>query len=137
MASKIFVNLPVKNLDESVKFFSKLGFNFNPQFTNENATCMIVSDSIFVMLLVEKRFRDFTSKEIADAKKTTEVLIALDAENRSEVDKMIEKAVGAGGKIYREPEDYGWMYGHSFEDLDGHQWEIVFMDEKGMPGSEQ
>lgn len=133
MATKIFVNLPVKDLSKSVEFFTKLGFSFNPQFTDESATCMIISESIFVMLLVEKRFKDFTKKEIADAQKTTEVLIALDAESRDAVDDMVQNAVAAGGLIYRDPEDYGWMYGHSFADLDGHQWEIAYMDISKMP----
>lgn len=133
MATKIFVNLPVKDLSRSVDFFTKLGFGFNPQFTDESATCMIISESIFVMLLVESRFKDFTRKEIADAHKTTEVLIALDAESREEVDSMVKNAEAAGGSIYREAEDYGWMYGHSFADLDGHQWEIAYMDISKMP----
>lgn len=133
MATKIFVNLPVKDLNKSVEFFSKLGFKFNPQFTDESATCMIISDNIFAMLLVETRFKDFTKKEIADAKKTTEVLIALDAESREEVDELVKKAVAAGGSTYREPEDYGWMYTNSFADLDGHQWEILFMDMNKIP----
>lgn len=133
MASKIFVNLPVKDLSKSIEFFSKLGFKFNPQFTDDTATCMIISDNIFAMLLTEKRFRDFTKKEIADAKKTTEVLIALDAESREDVDDMVRKAVAAGGSTYRDPEDYGWMYYNSFADLDGHQWEILFMDMNKMP----
>jgi uncharacterized protein len=85
------------------------------------------------MLLVEARFKDFTKKEICDAKKSTEVLIALDAENKEQVDEMVQKAVAAGGTIYAEAQDYGWMYGHSFADLDGHQWEILFMDESAMP----
>lgn len=133
MATKIFVNLPVKDLGRSVDFFTKLGFGFNPQFTDESATCMIISESIFVMLLVESRFKDFTKKEIADAHKTTEVLIALDAESREDVDIMVKNAEAAGGSIYRDAEDYGWMYGHSFADLDGHQWEIAYMDISKMP----
>lgn len=133
MASKIFVNLPVKDLSKSIEFFSKLGFKFNPQFTDDTATCMIISDNIFAMLLTEKRFQDFTKKEIADAKKTTEVLIALDAESRVDVDNLVRKAVAAGGLTYRDPEDHGWMYYNSFADLDGHQWEILFMDMNKMP----
>lgn len=96
MATKIFVNLPVKDLDQSVEFFIKLSFKFNPQFTDESATCMIISDNIFAMLLAETRFKDFTKKEIADVKKTTEVLIALDAESREEVDELVKKAVSCG-----------------------------------------
>ena len=133
MATKIFVNLPVKDLNRSVEFFTKLGFTFNPQFTDESATCMIISDSIFVMLLVENRFKDFTQKEIADATKTTEVLVALDASSREEVDDIINKAVAAGASTYRDPDDYGWMYSNSFADLDGHQWEFAYMDESKIP----
>lgn len=133
MASKIFVNLPVKDLRKSIDFFTKLGFTFNPQFTDESATCMIISDNIFAMLLVEARFKDFTKKAIADATKSTEVLIAIDAETRDHVDKMVKSAVEAGGALYAEPMDHGWMYQHSFADLDGHQWEIVYMDESAIP----
>lgn len=132
MATKIFVNLAVKDLDRSVEFFSKLGFTFNQQFTDDKATCMIISDNIFAMLLVEERFKDFTKKEICDAKKSTEVLIALDAESREKVDEIVNSAVKAGGSIYTEPQDHGWMYAHSFADLDGHQWEILFMDETAL-----
>jgi uncharacterized protein len=133
MASKIFVNLPVKNLQQSITFFTHLGFTFNPQFTDAQATCMIISSNIFVMLLEEERFKMFTKKEISNAKKTTEVLLALDAESKEAVDTMVAKAVEAGGAIYAEPIDHGWMYGHSFEDLDGHQWEIGYMDMSAMP----
>ena len=137
MATKIFVNLPVKNLQKSIDFFTHLGFTFNPQFTDDKATCMIIGENIFAMLLVEERFKDFTKKEISDAKKTTEVLIALDAENREGVDTMVRKAVEAGGSIYTDPMDYGWMYGHSFADLDGHQWEVLYMDEAALQQQQQ
>lgn len=133
MATKIFVNLPVKDLNKSIAFFTKLGFTFNPQFTDETATCMIISESIFVMLLTEKRFKDFTKKEIADATKTTEVLLALDAESKAKVDELVKKAAEAGGSVYAEPADHGWMYQHSFADLDGHQWELVYMNESAIP----
>jgi len=133
MAKQIFVNLPVKNLNNSMEFFKKLGFTFNPQFTNDNAACMIVGENIYAMFLVEKYFKTFTKKEISDAKKTTEVLIAIDATSRQEVDEMVNKAVDAGGSIYREPQDHGWMYEHSFADLDGHQWEVAYMDVSKMP----
>lgn len=133
MATKIFVNLPVKDLKKSINFFTQLGFNFNPQFTDEQATCMIIGENIFAMLLVEERFRDFTKKPISDAKKSTEVLLALDAESRDAVDAMIRNAVKAGGSTYSDPQDHGWMYGHSFADLDGHQWEILYMDENAIP----
>lgn len=128
MATKIFVNLPVKDLKKSVAFFTALGYTFNPQFTDENATCMIVTEDIFVMLLVEEYFKTFTKKEIVDARKSTEVLICLSAESREAVDEAVSKAVKAGGTIPREAQDHGFMYGHSFEDLDGHIWELMYMD---------
>jgi uncharacterized protein len=133
MASKVFINLPVKNLQKSIDFFSSLGFSFNPQFTDDTATCMIIGENIFAMLLVEEKFRTFTKKDISDAKRTTEVLIAIDAESREAVNDMVKKAEIAGGSIYREPDDHGWMYAHCFADLDGHQWEILYMDEKAIP----
>lgn len=133
MATKIFVNLPVKDLQKSIDFFTHLGFEFNPQFTDETATCMVISDTIFAMLLTHAKFGQFTNKEIADATKTTEVLIALDAESREKVDDLVRKAVEAGGAIYAEAQDHGWMYQHSFADLDGHQWEILYMDENAIP----
>lgn len=128
MATKIFVNLPVKDLKKSVAFFTELGYKFNPQFTDENATCMIVAEDIFVMLLVEEYFKTFIKKEIADARKNTEVLICLSADSREAVDETVRKAVKAGGTIPREAQDHGFMYGHSFEDLDGHIWELMYMD---------
>lgn len=128
MATKIFVNLPVKDLNRSVEFFTKLGFKFNPQFTDEKATCMIVGEDIFVMLLVEKFFKAFTKKEISDATKSSEVIIALSADDREAVDEMISKVIEAGGIEPKEPQDHGWMYGRSFQDIDGHLWEIFYMD---------
>ena len=128
MSTKMFVNLPVKDLNRSVEFFTKLGFNFNPQFTDEKATCMIVGEDIFVMLLVEKFFQTFTKKEISDATKSSEVIIALSADDREAVDEMISKVIEAGGIEPKEPQDHGWMYGRSFQDIDGHLWEIFYMD---------
>ena len=128
MAQKIFVNLPVRDLDRSVEFFTSLGFSFNPQFTDETATCMIVSDDIFVMLLTEQKFKAFTPKEICDTSKYTEVLVCLSAESRARVDELVRKAVAAGGTCYKEPEDHGFMYGHGFQDPDGHIWELVYME---------
>jgi predicted lactoylglutathione lyase len=128
MATKIFVNLPVKNLNKSIEFFTKLGYRFNQQFTDETATCMIVTDDIFVMLLTEEKFKTFTPKEICDAKKYTEALVALSLESRATVDEMVRKAVAAGGSTYNEPQDYGFMYAHGFQDLDGHIWEPFYMD---------
>lgn len=129
MATQIFVNLPVKDLNKTIAFFTRLGFTFNPQFTDENATCMIVGKDIFVMLLVEKFFKTFTSKEICDTAKDAEAILALSAESKEKVDEMISKATEAGGKESRKPQDYGWMYGRGFQDMDGHLWEIFYMDE--------
>jgi predicted lactoylglutathione lyase len=120
--------LPVKNLQNAIGFFTKLGFTFNQQFTDETATCMIVTEDIFVMLLIEEKFKTFTPKEICDAKKYTEVLVALSLENRDQVDEMVRKAVAAGGTTYNEPQDHGFMYAHGFQDLDGHIWEVFYMD---------
>jgi predicted lactoylglutathione lyase len=128
MATKIFVNLPVRNLKKSIEFFTKLGYTFNPQFTDETATCMIVADDIFVMLLTEEKFKMFTPKPICDATKSTEVLVCLSAESRAKVDDMVRKAVAAGGSTYNKPQDHGFMYGHGFQDLDGHIWEVMYMD---------
>ena len=133
MATKIFINLPVSDLPESIAFFTKLGFTFNPQFTDEQATCMILGENLFAMLLTHERFRMFTKKDISDAHTTTEVLLAFDVNNRTEVDEMVQKAVAAGGVLYSESQDHGWMYGHGFADLDGHQWEVFFFDEAAMP----
>jgi uncharacterized protein len=129
VTTKIFVNLPVKDLGKTVNFFIKLGFKFSPKFTDENATCMIVTEDILVMLLVEKFFKIFTKKEICNTARNTEVIIALSAESKEKVDEMINKAVEAGGKESREVQDEEWMYGRGFEDIDGHLWEVVFMNE--------
>ncbi|WP_295984756.1 VOC family protein [uncultured Variovorax sp.] len=130
MATKqIFVNLPVKNLDKTKAFFAALGYTFNEQFTDANAACMVVQkDSIHVMLLVEEFFKTFTTKSIADTAKSTEVLLCLSCESRAEVDELVAKAKAAGGTTPSEPKDYGFMYGHGFQDLDGHLWELVYMD---------
>ena len=132
MTTQIFVNLPVKDLNKTVEFFTKLGFTFNPKFTDENATCMIVNNDIFVMLLVEKFFKTFTKREICDTTKDTEVIIALSTESRENVDQMINKVIEAGGKESREPQDHGWMYGRSFEDINGHLWEVIYMDKNAI-----
>lgn len=127
-ANQIFVNLPVKNLDKSVEFFSKIGFEFNPQFTDENATCMVISEHIFAMLLVEDFFRTFTKKDISNAETMTEVIIALSAESKEQVDEIVNKALAAGGKESNDPVDHGFMYSWSFQDIDGHLWEVMYMD---------
>ena len=131
------MNLPAKDLNKTIEFFTKLGFKFNPQFTDENATCMIVGEDIFVMLLVEKFFKTFTKKEICDTSKNTEVIVALSVEGREKVDQMINKAIEAGGTESREPQDHGWMYGRSFEDINGHIWEIIYMDENALKNDEK
>lgn len=128
MATKIFVNLPVKDLKKSIDFFTQLGFTFNPQFTDETATCMIVSEENFVMLLTEEKFKSFTPKPVCDATKSTEVLLALSLESRAKVDEIVRRAVAAGGTTYKEPQDHGFMYAHGFQDLDGHIWEPFFME---------
>ena len=130
MATKIFVNLPVKDLKKSVGFFTRLGFTFNPEFTDATATCMIVAEDIFVMLLTEEKFKTFTPKQICDATKSTEVLVCLSYESRKKVDELVRNAVAAGGTTYNEPQDHGFMYGHGFQDLDGHIWEIIAMEPK-------
>ena len=112
MASKIFLNLAVKNQKKSVDFFTQLGFTFNPQFTDEYATCLITPENIFAMLVIAPRFKNFTKKEICNAHKNTEVFIAIDVDNRDKVDEMVKNAVDAGGSIYIKPQDHGWMYRH-------------------------
>ena len=136
MGTKIFVNLPVKHLGKSVEFFTKLGFEFDPQFTDETATCMIVAEDIFVMLLTEEKFKLFTPKKICDATQSTEVLVCLSRESREKVDEMVRNAVAAGGTTYNEPQDHGFMYGHGFQDLDGHIWELIHMDPSAMTPDE-
>jgi predicted lactoylglutathione lyase len=133
MASQIFVNLHVKDLNRSVGFFTALGYTFNPQFTNENATCMIISDTIYVMLLVEPFFQSFTNKDIVDTSKAQECIICLSAESKDEVNEIVAKAEAAGATILKPATDYGWMYQHSFGDPDGHIWEYVWMDPAGPP----
>lgn len=128
MSTKIFVNLPVKDLKRSMAFFKALGFTFNKQFTDENAACLVISEDIYSMLLTEKFFKSFIKKEIADSSKTTEVITALMLDSRKEVDELYEKAIKAGAKKLRETEENGGMYDRSFEDLDGHLWEVGYMD---------
>lgn len=136
MSTQIFVNLPVKNLQQSIAFFTKLGFQFNPQFTDETATCMIVSENIFVMLLTHEKFKTFTPNAICDATKSTEVLTCLSMENRAKVDEMVRQAVAAGGTTYNEPQDHGFMYAHGFQDLDGHIWELIYMEPNAIAQAE-
>lgn len=124
----IFVNLPVKDLDASKRFFGALGFSFNAQFTDETAAAMVIEENIFAMLLTEAKFRTFITGDISDASKTKEVLIALSADSRAAVDELVDKAIAAGGSAYRPPQDHGFMYERSFQDLDGHVWETFWMD---------
>jgi len=128
MSTKIFVNLPVKNLDKSKAFYGNLGFRNNTQFTDDTAACMVISEDIYTMLLTEAKFKEFTPKAICDAKKSTEVLVALSMESRQQVDSVVGKAVAAGGATYAEPKDYGFMYQHGFQDPDGHIWEVFYME---------
>jgi predicted lactoylglutathione lyase len=130
MSTKIFVNLPVKDLDRAKAFFARLGYTFNAQFTDPTAACMVISDDIYAMLLTEAKFMEFTSKKIADATKTTEVLVCLSADSKARVNELVDAAIEAGATEAREPMDYGFMFGRSFNDLDGHIWEIVWMDPK-------
>ncbi|MDR5750687.1 MULTISPECIES: VOC family protein [unclassified Caballeronia] len=127
MHKQIFVNLPVKDLKRSMTFFKALGLSFDPQFTNDKGACLVIGENIFAMLLVEDFFQGFTSKAIVDAEQSTEVLVCLSCESRVEVDELVAKAVAAGGRAPRPPLDHGFMYGHGFEDLDGHIWELVHM----------
>jgi len=129
MATNIFVNLPIKNLEKTKEFFTKLGYSFNQQFSDDKAACLVIAENIYAMLITEPFFKTFISnKEISDTSKTKEVLIALSADSRQQVNELADKAVGAGGKNFRDPEDHGFMYSRSFEDLDGHVWEVFWMD---------
>ncbi|WP_433835338.1 VOC family protein [Flavobacterium anhuiense] len=133
MKTKIFLNLAVKDLNRAVAFFNELGFSTNPKFTNEQGACIVISDDIFVMLLVEAFYQTFTPKKICDSTTTSEVLISLSMDSREKVDEIIQKAVKAGGTDYQEAKDYGWMYQRTFLDLEGHHWEVFYMDESQIP----
>lgn len=133
MEKKIFVNLPVKKLDDSIAFFTNLGFSFNPKFTDENATCMVIDDNIFVMLLVEKFYKGFTVKEVCNTATHSEVILSIQVNSKLEVDQFMAKVLKAGGIEPREAQVYDFMYGRSFQDGDGHLWEVFFMDESAMP----
>ncbi|WP_164670723.1 VOC family protein [Virgibacillus doumboii] len=128
----LYVNLPVKDLDKSVSFFTKLGFEFSAEFTDENATGMIINENTFVMLLVEDFFKQFTNKELTDATKGTEAIMAISAQSREQVVEIVNKALDAGGKPSYGIVDHGFMYGGSFQDIDGHLWEVMYMDESAM-----
>ncbi|MFJ3903559.1 VOC family protein [Streptomyces sp. NPDC090025] len=132
----IFVNLPVKDLDASKRFYEQLGYTINPQFSDETAACVVISETIFAMLLTEEKFLTFTApgKQISDATKNTEVLITLSAESREKADELAERALAAGGSPAKETMDLGFMYGRSFADLDGHHWEVFWMDPAAAQG---
>ncbi|MFE0556244.1 VOC family protein [Paenibacillus sp. NPDC058910] len=125
----IFVNLPVKDLEKTKDFFSKIGFDFNAQFTDKNAACLVIGDNIFAMLLTEDYFKTFTKKDLSNAANTTEVILALSAESREQVDEIVNAALSAGGSPSNDPVDHGFMYGWSFQDPDGHLWEVMYMDQ--------
>jgi len=127
---KMFVNLPIRDLTRTMEFFSKLGFEYNPKFTDDKAACMIVSEEAFVMLLSEPFFKTFTKKDIGNARSSTEAILAISCSSRDEVDGMVKKALAAGGKPAMDPQDHGFMYGWSFYDVDDHHWEVMWMDPK-------
>ncbi|MEU2560147.1 VOC family protein [Streptomyces longispororuber] len=129
----IFVNLAVADVEASKKFFTELGHTINPQFSTDDCACVVISDTIVAMLLAKPRYQEFTGKEIADATKTSEVLLCLSAESREKVDEIVDKALAAGGTAGRT-QDYGSMYGRSFDDLDGHTWEVMWMDPAEVQG---
>jgi uncharacterized protein len=130
----IFPNIAVKDLDRSVGFFTKLGFTFNPQFTDETATAMVVNEGAVVMLLLEDRFKDFITKPLVDPNVQTEAILAISAESREEVDELADTALAEGGAPAKEPMDMGFMYGRSFRDPDGHHWEVFWMDPSALEG---
>jgi predicted lactoylglutathione lyase len=132
MAHKVFINLPVEDLNRSTGFFRSVGFEFNPQFTDETAACMVISEDIYAMLLTHPKFGEFTKKTIVDAHEATEVLTALSCDSKAEVDRIVDRALEAGGSMARELKDHGFMYERSFEDPDGHIWEIFWMDPKAV-----
>jgi len=134
MPTRIFVNLPVRDLGKSMAFYEALGFTFNPQFTDDTAACMVISDTIYAMLLTHDKFRQFTTKQIADATKMTEVLTALSVASKDAVNEMVDGAVAAGANEPRDPMDYGFMFQRAFDDLDGHTWEILWMDPNHVMG---
>ncbi|MCW5254405.1 MULTISPECIES: VOC family protein [unclassified Streptomyces] len=130
----IFVNLATSDLEAAKTFFTKLGYTINPQFSDDTAASVVISDTIFLMLLTEEKYAQFTKKEIVDATRSSEVLLALSAESREKVDELVGKAVAAGGSVTGETQDHGFMYGRAFDDLDGHTWEVVWMDPAAVQG---
>lgn len=130
---QIFVNLPVKDLGRSMDFFTELGFSFDQRFTDEKAACLVIDDNIYAMLLTEPFFRTFTKKEVADASRSTEAILALSVESRQRVDELVDRALTVGGRPSNETDDQGFMYGRSFQDPDGHLWEVFYMDMSALP----
>lgn len=133
MFRQIFVNLPIQDMARSQAFFKALGLNFNPRFTNDQGACLEIGENFYAMLLVEPFFQGFTKLPVSDARKATEVLIALSVDSRAEAEEVVRKAVAAGATTPNEPKDYGFMFQHGFADLDGHQWEVFWMDEAAAP----
>ncbi len=133
-AHKLFVNIPVSDVQRSIEFFEALGFSFNPQFTDASATCMLVGEDAYFMLLNKERFTDFSKRPTGDPRKETNALFALSVNSRDEVDEMVKKALAAGGSHAVDPQDHGFMYGSSFYDLDGHHWEVFWMDPSAIAG---
>ena len=131
---KLFVNIPVSDVQRSIRFFEALGFSFNPQFTDATATCMLVGEDAYFMLLNRERFTGFSKRPLGDPRKETNAIYALSANSREEVDEVVRKAVAAGGSHAVEPQDHGFMYGWSFYDLDGHHWEVFWMDPSALAG---
>ncbi|SHN11062.1 VOC family protein [Chitinophaga sp. CF418] len=136
MATQIFMNLSVKDLEKSKAFFSTLGFGFNQQFTNEKGACLIIGENIYAMLLVEEFFKSFIKKDIADSSKFAEVINCFSVDSKEKVNELADKALAAGALQYSEPQDYGWMYSRAFQDLDGHLWEVMYADLSAMPTME-
>jgi len=132
-ARKIFINLPVRDLQKSIEFFTKLGFTFNPHFTDDRCTCMIISEEAYVMLIVEPRFREFTKKQICDTSTSTEALLCISAGSRAEVDELVNKALEIGGTPAMPAQEYSFMYYRTFHDVDGHHWEVMYMDPSAIP----
>lgn len=131
---KLFVNIPVSDLQRSIRFFEALGFAFNRQFTDATATCMLVGEDAYFMLLDHERFAGFSNRPMGDARTETNALFAVGVNSREEVDEMVKKAVAAGGSYAVDPQDHGFMYGWSFYDLDGHHWEVFWMDPNFVEG---
>ena len=131
---KLFVNVPVSDLQRSITFFEALGFTFNRQFTDATATCMLVGEDAYFMLLTGERFKEFSKRPVGDARRETNALFAISVDGRAQVDEVVRKALAAGGSPAADPQDHGFMYGHSFYDLDGHHWEVFWMDPSTIQG---